>query len=172
MHAVSTLRRFPARWSELADSFLESVSLPEKARVLIVDASRESREILRTLLDRQGSEILETAHVQAAGAIADREQPDLIVCDADSDQSPTNEAIRELARQASRSAIPIVVLGTVRRDFRPLSGGNLVSKPYHYAPLLRKIEHLLGARNNAWGLFKHPLRSHSRLTSSRSEFFE
>jgi len=126
-----------------------SVLLPGKARVLIVDASRESREILRTLLDRQGTEIFETAHVWAAGAIADREQLDLIVCDADSDQSPTNEAVRELARQASRSAIPIVVLGTVRRDFRPLSGGNLVSKPYHYAPLLRKIEDLLGTRNNA-----------------------
>ncbi len=117
-----------------------------KARVLIVDASRESRDILRTLLDRQGTEILETAQIQAASAIADREQPDLIVCDADSDQSPANEATHQLARLASRSAIPIVVLGTVPREFWPLSGENLVPKPYHYAPLLRKIEGLLGTR--------------------------
>ena len=120
--------------------------MPAKARVLIVDASRESRDILRTLLDRQGTEILETAQVGAATAIADREQPDLIVCDADSDQTPDNQATFELARQASRSAIPIVVLGTVQRDFGPQSGRNLVSKPYHYGPLLRKIESLLGNR--------------------------
>lgn len=117
-----------------------------KARVLIVDASRESRDILRALLDRQGTEILETSQIQAAGAITDREQPDLIVCDSDCDRSPNNRVTRELARQASRSAIPIVVLGTVRRDFGPLSDGDLVSKPYHYAPLIRKIEGLLGSR--------------------------
>jgi len=120
--------------------------LPAKARVLIVDASRESRDILRTLLDRQGTEILETAQVQEATAIADRQQPDLIVCDADGDRSPAKWATRRLACQASRSAIPIVVLGTVRRDFSPLPGWDLVAKPYHYAPLIRKIEKLLGNR--------------------------
>lgn len=117
-----------------------------KARVLLVDASSESRDILRTLLNRQGNEILETSQIQAAGAITDREQPDLIVCDSDSDDSPGNWATRELAWQASRSDIPIVVLGTVRRDFKPLSDGDLVPKPYHYGPLIRKIEGLLGSR--------------------------
>ncbi len=117
-----------------------------KARVLIVDASRESRDILRTLLDRQGTEILESAQFPSAVEIADRLQPDLIVCDADSDRSPAHVATRRLARQASRSAIPIVVLGTVQRDIRPFLGKDLVSKPYHYAPLLRKIESLLGTR--------------------------
>jgi len=120
--------------------------LSARARVLIVDVSRESRDILRTLLDRQGTETLETAQFQSASAIAKRERPDLIVCDADSDRSPAKEATRQLAHLASRSAIPIVVLGTVERDFRPLSGGNLVPKPYHYGPLLRKIEELLGNR--------------------------
>lgn len=120
--------------------------MPAKARVLIVDASRESRDILRTLLNRQGTEILETSQIQAAGTITDREQPDLIVCDSDSDLTPDNTATRELALLASRSAIPIVVLGTVRRDFKALTDGDLVSKPYHYGPLIRKIEGLLGSR--------------------------
>ncbi len=120
--------------------------MPYKARVLIVDASQESRDILRALLSRQGTEILETAQIEAASSIADREQPDLIVCDADCDPSPTNQATHNLARQASRSAIPIVVLGTLPRDSRPPLGENLVAKPYHYAPLLRKIKSLLGNR--------------------------
>lgn len=130
---------------------MESYLLSAKARVLIVDASRESRDILRTLLDRQGTEILETAQVQSASAIAELQQPDLIVCDADGDLSPAHEATRELALQASRSAIPIVVLGTVRRDFKPLPGGDLVPKPYHYAPLIRKIEEILGTRGKPRG---------------------
>lgn len=115
-----------------------------KARVLIVDASRESRDILRTLLNRQGTETVETAQISAASDLTDREHPDLIVCDSDSDPSPDNLATRELALLASRSDIPIVVLGTVRRGFKPLTDGDLVAKPYHYAPLIRKIEGLLG----------------------------
>ena len=120
--------------------------MPHKARVLIVDASQESRDILRALLNRQGAEILEAARIEAASSIADREQPDLIVYDSDCDPSPTNQATHSLARLASRSAIPIVVLGTLSRDLRPPLGENLVAKPYHYAPLLRKIENLLGNR--------------------------
>jgi DNA-binding response OmpR family regulator len=114
--------------------------------VLIVDASRESRAVLRMLLDRQGTETLETSKVGEASEIAEQEQPDLIVYDADGDRSPGNAVTRELTLQASRNAIPIVVLGTVRRDSRGLPSRNLVSKPYHYGPLLRKIEELLGSR--------------------------
>jgi DNA-binding response OmpR family regulator len=120
--------------------------LPAKARVLIVDASRESRSILKAILDRQGTEILESPKIPSARALAESEQPDLIVCDADCDSSPTQEATRALARQASLNAIPIVVLGTLRRHFGDFSTGDLVSKPYHYAALLRRIEHLLGAK--------------------------
>lgn len=140
--------RLPANSSlgESPPTFRESTPLSTQARVLIVDASRESREILRTLLTRQGTEILETARVQSAGDIAERERLDLIVCDADGDRSPANEATRDLALRASRSDIPIVVLGTVHRDLQPLSRGDLILKPYHYAPLIRRIKHLLGNR--------------------------
>lgn len=123
---------------------MESLSLPAKARVLIVDSSQESRDILRTLLNRQGAETLEASQVVSAGAIAHREQPDLIVCDADCDRSPSNEDTQKLASQASRNDIPIVVLGTLKRDFKAQPGRDLVSKPYHYASLLRRIDGLLG----------------------------
>ena len=114
-------------WSQRFPTFgatyrSESPLLPAKARVLIVDASRESRDILRTLLDRQGTDTLETAKIQAATTIAEREQPDLIICDADGDRSPANVATCELARQASRSAIPIVVLGNDSPRFWLITG--------------------------------------------------
>jgi len=121
--------------------------------VLIVDASHESRDVLRTLLARQGTETVETCHRQAA-AMTVHQQPDLIVCDADGDRSPDRSATHELTSQASRSAIPIVVLGTVQRDFGPIPGGNVVAKPYHYGPLIRKIEQLLETRHPPRGMVR------------------
>lgn len=107
---------------------MESLLLSASARVLIIDASSESREILRTLLARQGTKTLETSQIQAASRIAQRQQPDLIVYDADGDRSPQHEATRNLAQQASRSDIPIVVLGTAKRELSPLVGGRCGSQ--------------------------------------------
>ena len=113
-------------------------------RILTVDASPESRDILQTLLQRQGAETLVASGVRRAAEMVKCQQPDMIVLDEDSDLSPAHEATRDLEQTASRSAIPIVVLGTARRHFSSFSKGQLVTKPYHYGPLIRRIEELLG----------------------------
>ena len=117
-------------------------SLP---RVLIVDESEESREILRTLLERRGATTIEAERPEQAVRLADLHQPDLIVLDAESDHSGTGAATDDLEAAARRRAVPIVILGTVRpRGGRPGSG-QFVAKPYHYGQLIRKIDDLLDA---------------------------
>ena len=39
---------------------------------------------------------------------------------------------------------PLVVLATARRQADRLPSGEFVAKPYHYGPLIRRIEELLG----------------------------
>ena len=121
------------------------------ARILIVDSSAESRDILSTLLRRQGAETLEASRTSRAKALVEQESPDLIVLDLESLPETSNQETIELDSSASRSAIPIVVLGTVKRQFRPVSEGHFVSKPYHYGPLIRRIEDLLGERSEVGG---------------------
>ena len=118
--------------------------MSHQRRVLIVDSSPESRDILSTLLRRQGAETLEASGARRATELAEHQRPDVIVFDEDSDQSPAHAATRDLELAASRSAIPIVVLGTASRHLSPLTTGQLVAKPYHYGPLIRRIEELLG----------------------------
>ncbi len=56
-------------------------------RVLIVDESAESREVLRTLLERHGATTIEADRPEQAVQLADSFRPDLIVLDAESDRS-------------------------------------------------------------------------------------
>ncbi len=118
--------------------------MPALPRVLIVDRSAESREVLRTLLERRGAATLEADRPERAMQLADRFQPDLIVLDADSDPS-AGVATDNLRHLAGRTATPIVILGTLRREPGHLPPGQIVAKPYHYGPLLRKIDDLLAA---------------------------
>ncbi len=126
--------------------------LSPKSRILIVDASTESREILRTLLQRKGAETLEASGARRASQIVRERQPDLILYDAESEKLLSAKAredagaLDDLGRTTTRSDIPIVVLGTTKRRASPFPTGQFVSKPYHYAPLIRRIEELLAGR--------------------------
>jgi len=121
--------------------------LTHKRRVMIVDRSAETRGILRTLLEREGSETVEVADPRLATELTECSHPDLIVFDLDSDRSSGRTIVEQLGTAASRKRIPIVVLGTVGRDLTPLPTGHLVAKPYHYGPLLRRIDAILGHRS-------------------------
>lgn len=117
------------------------------ARVLIVDRSRESRDLLSSLLTRRGAEVLHARCTDRGAEIAAAERPDLIVVDSEGEQGEANDASSaELAATAARNACPIVVLGTFRRSASPFVAGQFVAKPYHYGSLIRRIEELLGGR--------------------------
>lgn len=114
-------------------------------RVLIVDESAESREVLRTALERHGATTIESNRPEQAIAMTSRFRPQLIVLDAESDHSTSGSATVDLCAAASRTATPIVILGTLRRRSEPPAGSEVVAKPYHYGQLIRRIESLLAA---------------------------
>jgi hypothetical protein len=68
----------------------------------------------------------------------------LIVLDLEIDESYGEEYSSPLLGEATQHNTPVVVLGSVRRG-ESLPPGEFVSKPYHYAPLVRRIEELLTA---------------------------
>jgi CheY-like chemotaxis protein len=113
--------------------------------VLIVDRSTESREVLRTLLERRGALTIEAKQPQEALSVARWARLDLIVLDVDSDALADRRAAAELAASARRNDTPILILGTISPHSRGIPGGEIIAKPYHYGPLIRKIEELLAA---------------------------
>jgi DNA-binding response OmpR family regulator len=112
---------------------------------LIVDASRESRDVLRTLLEHRGVTTFEVGRPEQAVQLADQFRPHLIVLDAESDQSPGGEPTNVLCEAAARTDTPIVILGKIRQADGEFASGQFVAKPYHYGPLIRKIDDLLAA---------------------------
>jgi two-component system, cell cycle response regulator DivK len=114
--------------------------LPDPCSVLIVDRSEDSREVLREALQRRGMRIFATGRPQRALELAREHRPDLIVLDMEIDP-PGNDSSAGLLQQSEVQQTPVVILGTVRRRGGP---GEFIAKPYHYAPLIHKIEELLG----------------------------
>jgi len=123
--------------------------LTSPGRVLIVDGSDECRTVLRTALEHHGAIALEASNYDQAIAAFDAQRPDLVILDADTPGRSATDA-DEFARFADQAAMPIIILGT-------LAGANCgngrsrhcISKPYHFAPLIHRIEQLLQEHHRA-----------------------
>ena len=111
--------------------------------VLIVDGSESTREVLCTALGRRGMRVFSTDRAAASLDLARRHHPDLIVLDLELDGSSDEDLLGPLAEQARADHAPLVMLGSVRRGERRPTTGEYVAKPYHYGPLIRRIEELL-----------------------------
>ena len=112
--------------------------------VLIIDRSEETREVLTTALERRGVRALSASRPGEGLQLARRFDPDLVVLDLELDG--TGEAsISDSLAEPSRAGRPsLVLLGNCRRGGGALPEGEFVRKPYHYGPLIRRIEELLG----------------------------
>jgi DNA-binding response OmpR family regulator len=116
-----------------------------KPSVLIVDRSEETREVLKTALERRGVRILAAGEARRGLELAREHHPDLIVLDLEVDQSPPVEVCGPFSEQSEADQTPLVLLGSCRRSLFRGRCGEFVSKPYHFGPLVRKIEQLLEA---------------------------
>ncbi len=139
----------------------EGVALNGQRSVLIVDRSAETREVLQTALEHRGVRTLAAGRTATGMELARRHQPDLIVLDLELDDAPdclsagqafclpVGQAFLPAKRQTGMSAPQseyqphLVLLGNLRGWRDRLPEGEFVSKPYHYGPLIRKIEELL-----------------------------
>jgi two-component system phosphate regulon response regulator PhoB len=113
--------------------------------VLIVDQSEDAREVLKTALERQGMQVLLAGRAGPGLELARRHHPDLIVLDMELDDSDPDGLCAPFAEQSNIDSAPLVMLGKVSRGRRRPAAGEFVAKPYHYGPLIRRIEELLDA---------------------------
>ena len=113
-----------------------------RASVLIVDTCLEAREVLRTALERRGLQTLEASGAQLGLDLARQHHPDLIVLDLETATVKGGGTAEQFQQALGSDDTPLVVLGTARRSDK-LPSGEFVAKPYHYGPLIHKIEQLL-----------------------------
>ena len=110
--------------------------------MLIVDASDETREVLRIILQHRGLQTIESRAARDGLELAECCQPDLIVLDLESVPPEETTLCDQFAQQSQADQTSLVLLGQRPRR-PPLDGSCCVAKPYHYGPLIRKIESLL-----------------------------
>jgi DNA-binding response OmpR family regulator len=111
-------------------------------QVLLVDRSAENREVLRFALQRRGVEILEADEPAAGIDLLRERRPEVVVLDLEiaEDQAST---LGEFGAATESTAGRLVILGSLGASEDISRTPNTFAKPYHFAPLILKIEELL-----------------------------
>lgn len=121
---------------------LNSPSEPER-QVLIVDGSEDTREVLCTALQLRGVQTLQATGAQQGMELARQHHPHVIVLDLESESADDQQVCDQYEAESRNHHSNLVVLGRVRHYGGSLPKDRIVSKPYHFAPLIRTIERLL-----------------------------
>lgn len=115
--------------------------------VLIVSESEDSRDVLKTVLSRRGIAVIEAEEKTSGGPADPPSLVDLVVVDIESHGEGAESIPRHLKAGLSRDAsTELLILGTAPLPQSELRRAHIVSKPYHYGAVIRKIEELLAAR--------------------------
>jgi two-component system, cell cycle response regulator DivK len=117
-------------------------------RILIADDKATSRELLRTVLERQGYEVMEAADGEEALQKALAETPDLILLDLQMPRRSGYEVLCELKKDPRHAALPIIALtaSAMQGDReRALAAGftGYLAKPVALVQLREEIQRLL-----------------------------
>ncbi|MGZ4866123.1 MAG: response regulator [Candidatus Angelobacter sp.] len=123
-------------------------------RILIADDKATSRELLRTVLERQGYAIIEATDGEDALQKARAEAPDLILLDLQMPRRTGYEVLSELRRDPRHAALPVIAItaSAMQGDReRALAAGftSYLTKPVALAQLRAQIQSLLLDGNSA-----------------------
>jgi len=111
--------------------------------VLVVDEYSESLEILRTILELRGVNVLEARAADTGLEVMRAEHPRVVVLDLDLDNAESEDETIQTAfeDETRRCNASLVILGKAR--MKGNSHGQVINKPYQYGQLIRTIERLL-----------------------------
>ncbi len=118
-------------------------SLRPRRTVLIVDPSSETREVLRTALEGETTHVLEAHRADRGLEMVRAHRPHLVVLDLEMDESSADDLAENFNAETEPEEATLLMLGSARRVRQRRPGWQFVDKPYHYGPLIRKIEALL-----------------------------
>ena len=121
-------------------------------KILIADDKATSRELLRTVLERQGYEVMEAADGEEALQKALAELPDLVLLDLQMPRRTGYEVLAELRKDPRHAALPIIALtaSAMQGDReRALAAGftSYLAKPVPLVHLREEIKRLLQTKD-------------------------
>ncbi len=119
----------------------------ETAKVLVVDDSDDTRDMMAKLLELESFAVVTAQDGLDALEVAAHEQPDLIITDVNMPNLNGIEMIRELRKRPGFSRVPIIAITAygngVAKEALEAGANGAATKPVQFTELVDRIRRLL-----------------------------
>jgi len=117
-------------------------------RILVVEDTEDNRQIIRDLLSSVGYELIEAVDGASGVALAQKEQPDLILMDIQLPEIDGYEATRRIRAVPELAKVPIIAVTSYalsgdEAKTREAGCDGYVAKPFSPRQLLAKVREFL-----------------------------
>lgn len=118
------------------------------ARVLIVDDSPTEIHVLKTMLEKNGFEIMSASSGEEGVELVKRDHPDVVLMDVVMPGMNGFQATRQISKDPDTSAIPVIIVTTKDQETDRVWGlrqgaKDYITKPAVEAELVSKINAVL-----------------------------
>lgn len=135
-------------WDGPAPAGSLSGALPQSVpTIVLVDSQDDLREVLRIVLERRGWRVWDARDARTAQQMVRQRRPQVAVFDVESAGDAPNVA--GLERIAGAQGTRLIILGHDPRFLPQLPSTRVLAKPYHFRPLIRTIEDMVGPQAKA-----------------------
>lgn len=138
----------PIKTGSAIHSFVSSAEEDEGKRILIVDDSRMSRQMLRNILEKAGFKIVAEAENGRLGVEAYRKcKPDAVTLDITMPEMDGIEALENIIREdPDANAVMITAAGQQDKLIKALRIGakRFISKPFNEEEIIKSIHEVVG----------------------------
>jgi two-component system cell cycle response regulator len=123
------------------------VSEAARRKIVVIEDNEDVRDLLRSLLESAGHDVVSTTESKTAAELVKREAPDLVLCDIAMPELDGYGVLKALKADAATAGYPFVFL-TAHREFtervKAFKAGavDYVTKPFTRDTLLRKVERI------------------------------
>ena len=115
-------------------------------KVLVVDDDQEMRDLLSSLLEGEGYEVILGSNGEEAIELAEKENPQVILLDFEMPGIDGIEACKRLKREGQTASIPIIMI-TAYKNKKPdaieAGADDFVNKPFDPTELSIRVEFIL-----------------------------
>ena len=115
-------------------------------KILVVDDSRDTRELIHLYLTIEGFTVITASNGREGVYLASVEHPDLIITDLCMPEMDGVELIKQVRAEPEVQNVPILILTAHSEEYIDQTGDNrTLSKPVHLGALTYQVGELLKA---------------------------
>ncbi|MBD3313141.1 response regulator [Candidatus Woesearchaeota archaeon] len=116
----------------------------KKAKILVVDDEADNRQTVKTVLEKEGYEVVTAVSGDDSMKKIEKEDPDLVLMDIMMPGTPVKDIVKQVKKPLAYFSVVRLSESEMKDLLKPKNVKGFIQKPFDIDELISKVEDMLG----------------------------